>query len=221
MGPGRQSFPIRLLARSWLSPRVFECALERPEGFSFLPGQSIRLRHGGVERDYSIASGMGEGELLICVRLIEGGALSPALASAEPGEAMLLEGPRGFFFHRESPRPCVLVATGTGVAPFRSMAASGLKAYTLLHGVRGPEELCYRGSLEPGAGRYVACISGQGGAAALPGAYEGRVTAWVGERLERREHDFYLCGHRGMVRDLSLMIDAEFPGSMLYAEIFD
>ncbi|HET7838311.1 MAG TPA: FAD-binding oxidoreductase [Rectinemataceae bacterium] len=214
------SFRTRLLARTWLSSRVFECILERPEGFSFRPGQAIRLSLAGVERDYSIASGPGEPGLRLCVKRIEGGALSPALAALPIGGEMGFSGPRGFFFIRGSSRPRVLVATGTGVAPFRSMAETGLVGYTLLHGVREAGELFYRDRLEPGAARYVPCLSA-GPGQAVAGGFAGRVGAWVEAHLERRAWDFYLCGHRGMIRDLSLLVDESFPGSRLFCEIFD
>lgn len=211
-------FGTRLLARTWLSEDVFECELERPRGFAFRAGQSLRLEFAGVERDYSVASGPEDESLLLCIKRIEGGKLSPALAAVEIGEAMSIAGPRGFFFHRGSPRPSVLVATGTGVAPFRSMARSGLAGFLLLHGVRDPEELHYRPCLEAAAGRYVACVSGP---RAGPADFRGRVSAWMETRLEPGKYDFYLCGHRDMIRDLSLAVDALFPGSMVFSEIFN
>ena len=64
--------------------------------------------------------------------------------------------------------------------------------------------------------RYVPCLSGEG----EPGCFPGRVTAWSHDHLPTGCYDFYLCGSRHMVRDMTALVDERFPGSRVFTEIF-
>lgn len=211
-------YTVRVLANRGLSPKAFELTLARPPHFSFLAGQRLRLAYAGVERDYSIASAPAAGDLRLCVRRVEGGRLSTRLAQAGADDALTFTGPHGYFTFRASARPAVFVATGTGIAPFGAMAASGVSGFTLLHGVATPADLCYREVIEPRASVYVACLSA--GRPAAPAHYPGRVTDYLRNRLPPRAYDFYLCGRQDMIRDATLLIDERFPGSLVHTEIF-
>lgn len=208
--------PARVLRCAPLSESAFEIELERPRDFSFEAGQSIRVYIGGEGRDYSLAGSPSAQTLLLVVRRIAGGAVSPALADAAPGSLFDFTGPHGVFTFRPSPRPVVLVATGIGIAPFLSMVRRGTVGFTLLHGARSADELFHRRELETAAARYVPCLSRQ----ASPGCFDGRVTAWARDHLPPGTFDFYLCGGRQMARDMILLVDERFPGSRVYTEIF-
>ena len=145
-------------------------------------------------------------------------ALHGTLAGAPEGAALTFTGPHGYFTFKASPRSAVFVATGTGVAPFRSMAAAGVSGFTLLHGVEQAEELYYHNFLKTRAAAYVACLSG--GRPAPVAHHAGRVTGYIENRLPRRACDFYLCGRQEMIRDATLLIDEGFQGSLVYSEAF-
>ncbi len=195
--------------------------LSRPEGFVFRAGQHIRIRSRGDERDYSVSSGPEEAPLELCVRHLPEGAFTPTLASLEPGSELAFSGPRGHFTFRPSNRPAVFVATGTGIAPFASMARSGVKDFLLLHGVRQPEDLYYEELFRAAASEAVPCLTGPGaGRRARHEAFSGRVTAYLKANLPRNAYDFYLCGRDEMIRDVTLLVDELFPGSRVYSEIF-
>ena len=215
-----EAFTSRLLRRTWLSEGTFECELEKPSGFSFLPGQSIRILSGGLERDYSVASGPREDRILLCIRRVAGGAVSPVLAAAEPGARLTFSGPHGFFVYQSGGRQAVFVATGTGVAPFASMVRAGVRGFLLLHGVRTAAELHYDALLRGAALRYVPCLSGVREDQCPAGAFAGRVTGYLSRRLPAGQYDFYLCGRREMIRDATTVADERFPGSMVFTEIF-
>jgi ferredoxin-NADP reductase len=211
-------FSTRITARRHLAPRTFELTLVKPPGFSFVPGQRVRLKHGGAERDYSIVSAPSEEAIRLCIRKVDRGALSPLLADAPAGTALEFTGPHGYFTFKASPRPPVFVATGTGIAPFGAMAAAGLSGFILLHGVEQAEDLYYRELLQRRATAYVACLS-----AARPASvahHAGRVTGYIESHLPRRACDFYLCGRQEMIRDVTFLIDEGFPGSLVYSEAF-
>ncbi len=214
-GP-KPTFSSRLLGRQRLSESAFEVELERPKGFSFSAGQSVRIFAGGVGRDYSLAGGPSTGRLSLLVRLVEGGAVSPFLAGAPPGASVTFTGPHGVFTLAESARPVIWAATGVGIAPFLSMTRAGATGFTLLHGVRGNGELFYRRELAAAAARYVPCLSRE----TAPGCFSGRVTGWAAGNLTPGEYDVYLCGNRRMVRDFIVLVDERFARSRVFTEIF-
>lgn len=211
-------FRTRVIARRHLTSRAFELTLLKPPAFTFVPGQRVRMKHGNTERDYSIASAPSEEALRMCIRKVDQGVLSPQLADASEGTILAFTGPHGYFTFKASPRPPVFVATGTGIAPFCSMAASGVSGFTLLHGVEQAEDLYYHDFLQTRATGYVACLSGSSPA---PVAHHpGRVTGYIENHLPRRACDFYLCGRQEMIRDVTLLIDEGFQGSLVYSEVF-
>jgi len=209
-------YTARLLRRARLAEWAVEVELERPKGFVFTAGQSIRLFVGGQGRDYSMASGPSGATLSFCVRIVEGGSVSPVLACAPIGTPFSFAGPHGVFVLRQSPRPVVWAATGVGVAPFLSMVRAGATGFTLLHGVRRSGDLIHGDELGAAAARYVPCLLQE----AAAGCFPGRVTGWAGVILVPGRYDFYLCGNRQMIRDFILLVDERFPDSHVYTEIF-
>ncbi len=207
-----------LLKRRWLSKKTFEIFLSLPPAFTFKPGQRISLSLDGYERDYSIVSAPKESELTLCIRKVAGGRLSALLSVADTGTSLSVNGPYGYFTYKPSPRPAVFVATGTGIAPFCSMARSGISGFTILHGVRLPDDLYYASLFQQSAKNYIPCLSE---AKKLPAdSFQGNVTQYLEQHLEPNAYDFYLCGGREMVRDVTLLIDERFPGSLVYTELF-
>jgi len=203
-----------------LTEATVEIRFRRPAGFSFLPGQRIRIRHRSLCRDYSLTGGTEAPELAICVRRIPNGQLTPTLTETEAGERWRASGPLGYFTFQPSERPAIFVATGTGIAPFVAYANSGLRDFVCLHGVRSPDELYYRDILLGAAQRYVPCLSRPTTDPVVRPAHFGRVTDVLRQWPAGREIDFYLCGNGAMVRDALALIDERFPGGRVYTEPF-
>ncbi len=207
-----------LLKRKWLSDKSFEITLSAPPDFDFEPGQRIRLSASGHERDYSIASGPQASELTLCIRNVTGGIVSGFLSTAKIGTSLSVDGPHGYFTYKPSSRPAVFVATGTGIAPFCSMARAGTSEFTLLHGVSAPKELYYAPLFQKSAEKYVPCITAE---KKLPAdAFQGKVTQYLEQHVAPGTYDFYLSGRREMIRDVTLLIDERFAESLVYTEIF-
>jgi ferredoxin-NADP reductase len=143
-----------------LSPSVRELVFERVDGapFVFDAGQwvSLVLPHdeSDLRRAYSIASPPdGTSRFALAVTRVESGPGSAFLHTAEPGTLLKAIGPQGFFTRPREKSPSLLVATGTGVTPFRSMILSAIAAKDetplwLLLGVRHEADLLYRDELE-------------------------------------------------------------------------
>ncbi|MGH8466748.1 MAG: 2Fe-2S iron-sulfur cluster-binding protein, partial [Pseudomonas sp.] len=88
---------------------------------AFLPGQYVNLGVPGSEqsRAYSFSSLQKDGEVSFLIRNVPGGLMSSFLTGlAKAGDNMTLAGPLGSFYLREIRRPLLLLAGGTGLAPF-------------------------------------------------------------------------------------------------------
>jgi len=213
-----ENYASELIERQWLSNKSFEITLSKPKSFEYMPGQCIRLIRSAIERDYSLVTAPTDPNLALCIRNIEGGILSPELSNAPVGSRFNFNGPHGYFTFRPSIRPAVFVATGTGLAPFVSMARSGVTGFILLHGVNSAEDLYYTAVFKSAAKQYVPCISETD---RLSSEYfSGRATDYLRKNLAPGLYDFYLCGRREMIREVTLLVDEKFTGSFLFTEVF-
>ena len=131
---------------------------------------------------------------------------------------MRFKGPAGSFTLREDPtKRRLFVATGTGIAPFRSMILSQLeqgdtRPLVLFWGVRSERDLYYQDEFQDLADRYpqfsfVTTLSQAG--PDWPGA-RGRVSSLVQERVTSvQDLAVYLCGNGQMIKDVTAMIQAK------------
>ncbi len=212
------TYSVPLVGRRWLSKKTFEITLSQPPGFKFKPGQRISLQVEQDERDYSIASAPEEPDLRFCIRNVSGGKLSNFLSTADIGTDLSMSGSFGYFTYKSSDNRAVFVATGTGVAPFRSMARSGVCGYSLLHGVGSAADLYYASLFQQNADTYMPCLSDIKNTP--DDFFQGTVTQYLAQQLKSGLYDFYLCGRREMIRDVTLLIDDRFPDSRVYTELF-
>ena len=219
--PPAGPYEADVLGRRWLSDITFEIELTRSPSFQFKPGQRILVIHQQFERDYSIASHPDGPTISLCIRHVRSGRLTPLLSDIDIGSRISFTGPHGYFLFRPSERPPVFIATGTGVAPFVSMVRSGIKGFTLLHGVRRPSELYYETLFRTAAKQYVPCLSESSSEPFDPeNAFQGRVTDYLRGNIPPGIYDFYLSGRKEMIRDVTHIVDTGYPGSFIYTEIF-
>ena len=132
-------FDARVASARALTPGVRELTFERADGrpMKFEPGQWVNVvlpvavsDASDIKRSYSIASPPdGTPRFAIAVTRVQGGPGSTWLHAVEPGAALEFIGPQGFFTRPVSTgTPALMVATGTGVTPMRSMLLSALAA---------------------------------------------------------------------------------------------
>lgn len=198
----RERVVSRVLGAHQLTSTAYELVLERQE-LAFLPGMNLIL-HGAdatEDREYSIASGVGDPELRILYRRLSNGRLTSRLASLRPEDTAIWSGPYGTLTVRDPLRPLVYVATGTGISPCRSYVRSfpELDA-TILHGVREEEDLVYAD--EFARYTYVPCVTRP----ASGRHYRGRVTDWLAAHPLPEEAHYYLCGAFDMVHDVTSLL---------------
>jgi ferredoxin-NADP reductase len=209
----------RLLESHEIAPDVrhFAFDVDAPD-LKFIPGQWVSFQESidGTEitRAYSIASPPGGNRFELCLNRVENGHLSPYLFSMRPGETLEMKGPFGTFMFREPAQDAVLIATGTGIAPFRAMLPARLAKdpthqITLLFGVRHEHSLLYRDEFEaldrthanfrfwPTLTRPDAGWHGR----------TGRVQQHLSEAIgTKREIEVYICGLRDMVDEIRAML---------------
>jgi benzoate/toluate 1,2-dioxygenase reductase component len=213
-----KTISLTLIERRWLSQRAFEIKFSRPSNLVFRSGQRLRFHHQIAERDYTPVSTPQDPEIVFCIRKIDSGLLTPVLSQAEIGTRFEISGPDGYFTFKPSGRAPVFVATGAGIAPFCSMTRSGVTGFTLLHGVDNPDDLYYAAEFASAADLYVPCISNE-----YPSSgkhFRGRVTDYLQRHLPPAAYDFYLCGRREMIRDVTWLVDEKFKNSNIYTETF-
>jgi ferredoxin-NADP reductase len=116
--------------------------------------------HGFVPRAYSIAgSPLDEGVIEFYIALVENGQLTPTIFAQEVGAKFHFLSPKGKFTLRHAGRrTIVMVATGTGLAPFVGHLRSLWKLHQagihsdyriiLFHGAAYADEFGYRAELE-------------------------------------------------------------------------
>jgi propane monooxygenase reductase subunit len=105
--------------------RRLELQVTEPADFSFLPGQYVDVWIPGAEdarRSFSMANLPGDGRIELIVKHYPGGRFSSLLDGAiAAGDELLFTGPYGAFHLRQSERPVLMVAGGSGMAPILSL----------------------------------------------------------------------------------------------------
>ena len=211
---------VRLIAQRELAPEVHHFEFEVPsvETFHFTPGQFVSVieRADGKEitRAYSIASPRDGNRFELCLNRVVDGIVSPYLFNLKPGDEVEVGEPLGYFTLRHPGHRAVFIATGTGIAPFRSMLLDHLPKtqphITLLFGVRYEPGLLYRDEFEELQRRYTSfrfLPTVTRPTAAWSGRM-GRVQAHLDEALSIRSYedrstiDIYVCGLKEMVDDV-------------------
>lgn len=210
-----------LLQRRWLSQNAFEIELTRPPSFEFKPGQTILFLHQSLRRYYSLISTPNDPIISLCVHFVRDGRFSPILANAKIGSRFKFTGPHGYFTFKPSNRIPVFFATGTGIAPFVSFARSGVRDFALLHQAISADELYYQSDFIEITPKYFACLSeAPVKESSCPDMFCGKVSDCISKNLPPGCYDFYLCGDREMIQDVTLLADESFPGSYVFTEVF-
>jgi CDP-4-dehydro-6-deoxyglucose reductase, E3 len=173
-----------------------------------IPGAGPKGRD--LRRAYSIASSPEVRPIELCVKIVDGGPGTQFLYKLRPGDTFKALAPYGAFtYNANKARHACFVATGTGIAPFRSMVMSNafrehppLSAQVLL-GVRTEDELMY---LDNAGGfaqvQYIKAVSQP---TPTWNGFKGRVTDYLrslGESYPWKDTDFYLCGNGDMIQEV-------------------
>src|SRR5262245_4449910 len=202
--------------------RVIALELREPPDIAFQAGQfvSFEVPKAGlpfpVTRPYSIASPPANPRVIeLLFNLVPGGPGSSFLFSLNTGDPVSFRGPAGTFVLRDYPdRRLLFVATGTGIAPIRSMIQTRLPSptpVTLIWGLRHERDLYYQDELAALAARHPEFsyhITLSQPSSSWTGRV-GRVQSLV-ETHAARVGDLavYVCGGREMITSVTTLIQS-------------
>jgi ferredoxin-NADP reductase len=185
--------------------------------FGYVPGQWLSVKAVTPEgeeitRAYSIASPPSEnGHVAFCLNRVDDGFMSNYLCSLDTGAKIEFQGPFGDFILRPPLRDTVFIATGTGIAPFRSMLHWLLedhqrhqgRQFWLLFGARREQDIYYCEEFEQLASNhadfhFLPTLSRAGDAwKGLRGYVQQHLGEIVGMRTDMHA---YICGLDKMVK---------------------
>jgi ferredoxin-NADP reductase len=211
----------RLLHSREIGPNTRHFVFESPDWTpAFVPGQFLsftrQIGEEEITRAYSIASPPGGSEFSLCANYVADGRFTPSLFGMKAGDEIGFRGPYGAFILRRPVSDSIMVATGTGIAPFRSMLLAQLhehpdRHFTLIFGVRYEEGLLYDSEFQRLAAEYPNFDYQPTLTRPSPSwsGRTGRVQPHVLECLgARRDVDIYVCGLREMVDELRASLKA-------------
>ena len=214
----------------WLSDSSIELQVDLDEGgeLAFLPGQYVHIHVPGSDQNryYSFSSRPGDKRLTFLIRNIPGGLMSRYLTgAAKVGDRLTMTGPHGSFYLREMKRAVLMLAGGTGLAPFLSMlellAEKGCdQPVHMIYGVTHDADLIKLDILDDFASRietfsYTTCVAHEDSAHPRLGYVTHHMDAAA---LYDGDVDVYLCGPPPMVDAVLRHFDNEgiIPQSFHY-----
>ena len=201
--------------------RQIDFRLVDPPEIRFAAGQfiSFEIERPGAPmpatRAYSIASPPSlRTEVQLLLNRVLGGPGSSYLFGLQEGSETTFKGPVGSFTLRDSTRDVLFVATGTGIAPIRSMLmaladGASTRRITLYWGVRSERDLYYQDELAALQNRLPGLTSTT--TLSQPaGSWRGTVGRVVPlvthEVTDVTTLEAYLCGNGAMIRDVRNII---------------
>jgi CDP-4-dehydro-6-deoxyglucose reductase len=243
--PGAGEFPIlkmpsRVLsiARPAADVAVLRLQLPANQNLQYRAGQYVEfILRDGARRSYSMANAphtLGDPPAIeLHLRHMPGGKFTDHVFGAmKEREILRMEGPFGSFFLRDSGKPMVLLASGTGFAPIKAiveqMQADGLTRPAVLYwGARRRADLymhdwCVAKAAELPNLRYVPVLSEP----TDPDAWDGRTGfvhhAVIEDWPDLSAHQVYACGAPVMVESAQrdFMARCGLPADEFYADAF-
>ena len=240
-----EHFQLRLVDSYMLAPAVRHLAFARVDGqpMPLVPGQFLQVHFSypdgtAAKRSYSVAT-VGDGlspvaKVEIAVSYVDGGAATQLLATLPTGGIIDASGPYGRFCLQtgDENRRYLLVATGTGVTPYRAMLpqmekllVEGDREVVLLYGARSERELLYAEQFDTFAQahagfKFYSCLSREARATPRVTDRSGHVQQVLTELQPRAGHDIaYLCGNPEMVdQAFAALKEAGLPVSHIRRE---
>ncbi len=231
-----ETYELTVEVADEVTPRNKHLRFRLPAGkeLHFKAGQFMQmfipLPDGKVRRSsYSIASSPKHADFFeLCVTLVDGGKSSTHLHGLKPGDKIQGMGPLGTFRFTDDGRDSVFIATGSGIAPFRSMIYDQIEKGTprtlrLLFGNRYEPDIIYRKDWEALASQkanfkalFTLSRAEWGGA---KGYVQDHVQAFVPEPAGK---NYYICGLKNMIDAVEQkLLSLGVPKEQIHFERFD
>jgi len=231
--PAIITLPCRISQLERLADDVIRVNLRLPPttDFSFIPGQYIDvIGPNGIRRSYSLANADLTGKTVeLHIRAVSGGQMSDYwFNQAKLNDLLRLNGPLGTFFLRDmGDTDIIFLATGTGIAPVKSMLESlslrqtdqRPKSITVIWGGRHTHDFYFDVDKIPGVFAFVPVLS-------RPEKGWSGAKGYVQEALldlkpDLRNAAVYACGSDAMIRSAKTFLeDAGLPEKRFYSDAF-
>lgn len=201
---------------------LYHFDLLEPKEIKFSAGQylmiKIPINKGMVSRLYSIASSsLEKNSFELIIQIISSGLASNHLSNLKVKDEVVFQGPAGMFRLKENDRPKIFLATGTGIAPVRSMLESyqlPVTSYKLFWGLKKYKDIYLFNELKEFNPKI--CLSREQNLKMIPDKdrkyFEmGHINECLEKQLTINNQqltifDFYLCGRREVVELLRLFL---------------
>ena len=220
------------------TPRNIHLRFRLPEGkhMKFKSGQFVQVFVPQPDKprrtSYSIASAPQNTNFFeLCVTWVDGGKSSTYLHSLKVGDKVTVMGPLGKFTQPDPlPRDVVFIATGSGIAPFRSMihdqiARNSPRKLNLIYGNRHDQDIIYKHDWEQLAlenANFRALLTLSRPSDQWAGA-KGYVQEKIADFIHQpKENDYYICGLSPMINAVQeRLLSLGVPQDQIHFEKFD
>lgn len=206
----KKIYPSKIQNIEKLNNDVLKLVLRLPpnSNFKYNSGQYVNLIKGNLKRSYSIANASQKNtNLQFFIKKYENGLMSHYLFNEAQEEDLLrIEGPLGSFFFRESiSKNIIFLATGTGIAPIKSILEQiskqknkyAEKRFWLFFGARYKEDLFWEPNIIPMDLKFIKVLSRE---STLFDGYKGYVQdAVIDKNIDLTNAQVYACGSKEMI----------------------
>ena len=221
---------VKVIKREDITDDLLKIWVEKPDGYTFKPGQYCTIGINGIERAYSIVSAPYEKDIELFVELVpknEGGALTPLIWEVSPYDSITIR-PRakGIFVFNDRWQNHLLLATVTGVVPYVSFIRDYIKKIEnhevktdqhkmhVLMGASYLDEFSYDEELKsaalnhPDLVAFVPSVSRPNESknsdwSGATGRVNMLVVDYINDNgLSSNDTLIYACGHPGMIEDV-------------------
>jgi CDP-4-dehydro-6-deoxyglucose reductase len=226
-----RTLPSKVDTITKLSDEVIELRLRVPpqSNFKYLPGQYINIIKGDYKRSYSIANNDSTTGIVLFIKNYQGGKFSTYLFNeAKINDLLRMEGPLGTFFYRETKKSnIVFLATGTGIAPIKSILENmeqnieGIKNKNiyLFFGGRTQEDLFWEPQFKNINVKFIPVLSrSENNWNGEKGHIQGVL---MSKNIDLLDSVVYACGSVNMIKDAKeITIKNGLPENLFYSDEF-
>jgi len=199
---------------------LYHFDLAEPKEIKFSAGQYLMIKvptdRGPLSRLYSVASSAAEkNNFDLIIQIFPGGLASTFLSNLNLQDEVIFQGPAGKFNLNKNNRPKIFLATGTGIAPIKSILTANfpMNNFHLFWGLKTFKDLYLFDQLKKFNPKI--CLSREQNLNMIPEADRqyfdlGHVDAVMEKQLPElhlqglpmTDCEFYLCGGREVVESL-------------------
>ena len=228
-----QKIILEVIKKEKVTEKVFFVTFRAvtPSIFSFKAGQNMMLMIApGVNRTMSIASPPSAQEILMVHDVSPMGPGSKWTEQLAVGDTATIVAPTGgALSFVDSPKKKVMIATGTGIAPFHAMIVDYLSRpntapLSLYWGQRYEADIYWKDEFDAIASHHPS-FSWQLILSKPTDTWQGKA-GHVTEHVLKDEQDmqnseFYLCGNKGMIEEMrAKLIEQGVPAAQIKTELF-